>query len=358
MANAETENNQPNQPSGPSVDYTALLSLAQQEQTREEPDQPERTPKPPRNLERRRRGLRGRDEAVVETGGPEEQKQLLDVLEDPAHHTRDELLSAVMADYSGEAYGDNQWRKTTGGWGSPEEQTAYGELREKYPQYGQLSLDPGFMTHLPEFMALVESGGITAPDYQGAREQFKAELGTKILYRGTRLTDEELQSVRENGLLSPLSTIIADSDQPQEDFEAVALSAWTGEAVERHFHGEHPATPFLSVSGHEDIATAVGRQYGKRGEERKFYLLKLEVPKIDIVSYREHAVRTPSWLQQLQDRSPDAGVKVDIDGQTVEHKWGDDIESYVFGKINPREIVEITQPAIKESTWNGRKTVE
>jgi hypothetical protein len=353
MANPDTESQQPDQPAGSSVNYADLMNTAQQN-----PAQLERPEKPPRNLGRLRRGLRGTDEAVVEVGDSQAEQQLLDVLKDPGHHTREDLLDAVMADYSGEAYGDNQWSKKTGGWSTPEVQTAYGELREKYPQYDQLSLDPGFMTHLPEFMAMLEAGEVTAPDYKGAREQLKAKLGTKTLYRGTRLTREELVSVQETGLLSPLSQLAAGSDQPQEEFEALALSPWVSQAVERHFHGEHPATPFLSVSEHADIATAVGRHYGKRGEGREFYLFKLEVPAIDVVAYRDHAITRPPWLQQLQDRNPDARVTVGLDGQETAHKWDDGIESYVFGKVNPGEIVEVTQPSVTKSKWNGRETVE
>ena len=75
MANAETEANKPDQKDGSSVDYSALLASAHQET--EERVQPEQSPKPPRNLEQRRRGLRGSDEAVAETGGPEEQEQFV-----------------------------------------------------------------------------------------------------------------------------------------------------------------------------------------------------------------------------------------------------------------------------------------
>lgn len=310
-----------------------------------------------KNLEALRRGLRGNDEAVIEIGADTERAQLLGVLQNPANHSREELLEATFANYSGEAYGDVQWNKKSGGWGSdPEIATAYGVLRDTHPEFAALSLDPGFMTHLTEFMAMLERGEIHATDSLGARNELKTKLGKRTLWRGTMLTDEEFQEVQDHGLPSPLANYAADSEQPQDQFEATALSSFPSDAIEKHFHGEHRTTPYLSVSEYEDVAIAVGRHFGSRETGKKLYLFKLSIPEIDIVSYTDHAIRTPSKLRDLQDRNPDYAVSVGVNGSKTEHKWDASVESFVFWKIDPEDIIEVQQPEISESSWNNRVT--
>lgn len=307
-------------------------------------------------LEQLRNGLRGSDEAVLETGSSLDQETLIDVLKNPESHSREDLLESMFNNYSGEAYGDYQWQKETGGWTTPSEPTLYGKFRDRYPEFAKLSLDAGFVTHLSEFMSMIGKGEIQSTDFEGARNELKEKLGYKILYRGTMLTDDELQFVKNNGIISPLSSYIGQSDQPKLEFEAKALSTDINSSVEAHFHGENHLTSYLSVSEHEDIAIAVGRHFGRREVGKKFYILKLRIPVIDIISYRESGVRMPYKLKEMMDRNPDQSLAVSIDGEERQYKWGDDVESYVFWRIDSEDILDITQPGVNESSWNSRKT--
>jgi hypothetical protein len=310
-----------------------------------------------RSLEQLRNGLRGDDAAVVETGSSVEREKMLDILKDPDHHSREELIRSMFANYSGEAYGDYQWQKETGGWTTPKEPTVYGKFRERYPEFAKLSLDAGFITHLSEFMEMLEKGEIMSTGFEGARNELKEKLGYKIIYRGMMLTDEELQSVKNNGLMSPVSRHIQKSEQPKLEFEAKVISTNINYSIEAHFHGENYTTPYLSVSGHEDVAIAVGRHFGKREPGSKFYLFKLKVPVIDLISYQEHGVKTPYKLKEMIDRNPDYSLAVSVNGKDGKYKWDEDVESYVFWKIDPENILDVTQPEIKESSWNNRKTL-
>jgi hypothetical protein len=311
----------------------------------------------PKNLEALRFGVRGDDEAVQEVGTEADQQRLTDILTDPGSHTREELLEATFVNYSGDVYGDKQWVKKQGAWGdSPEVVTAYGQLMEAHSEWAQLSLDPGFMTHLPTFMDMLDKGEITAPDYEGARQQLKDKLGDKTVWRGTMLTDEELAKVQAEGLGSPLSRVVQGSEQPKEQFEASALSAWPSYTIEKHFHGEHRATPLLSVSEYPEVAISVGRHFGDKSQDKKFYLFKLSVPAIDLVSYTDHAFKAPSMIKQMQDRNPDFAIKVGVNGEQASHKWDESVESFVPWKIDAAEILEVSQPDITESSWNGRVT--
>ncbi|MFZ1301043.1 MAG: hypothetical protein WAQ27_00455 [Candidatus Microsaccharimonas sp.] len=311
----------------------------------------------PKNLELLRFGVRGNDEAVQEIGTEAQQQQLAEILAHPGSHTRDELLNATFANYSGDVYGDKQWIKKRSAWGdAPEVITAYGHLMDAHPEWAQLSLDPGFMTHLPTFMDLLDKGEITATTYQEVREQFKDKLGNKTVWRGTMLTDEEFAKVQSEGLSSPLSRVVKVSDQPKDQFEASALSAWPAYTVEKHFHGEHWASPLLSVSDYPNVAISVGRHFGDKAADKKFYLLKLDIPVIDLISYTDHAYKTPSMLRQLQDRNADFTINVAVNDEETSHKWDESVESFVSWKIDAAEILEITQPNINQSSWNGRVT--
>ena len=304
-----------------------------------------------KNLEGRRR-IRGDDNAVLEIGSENDQKRLLSVLKNPGDCSRDDLLNAMFVNYSGEAYGDNQWPKTTGGW--VEELIAYGIMRNIYPELTQLSLDIGFMTHLPQIMEIIKNDESVVKDYLTARSKFKEKLGTKIMYRGTMLTDEEIDSVEKQGLLSSLPKYIKDSPEPKEEFEAKTLSVFARDAVDYHFHGENWFSPFISVSAYEDVAIAVGRHFAGRGENKKFYLFKLQVPEIDLISYKDDVIRMPSGLKRLIDYNPNYSIKVTIDGNDGVYKWDEKVESYMFWKIDRSEMLEITQPNVKESMWAGK----
>lgn len=311
----------------------------------------------PKNLEALRFGIRGNDEAVREIGTVADRQQLNDILAHPGSYTRDDLLEATLANYSGEAYGDNQWIKKRVAWGdSPEVVTAYGYLMESHPEWAQLSLDPGFITHLPYFMDMLDEGEITATDYKDAREQLKVRLGNKIVWRGTMLTDQEFESVHKQGLSSPLSKATHSSEQPLEQFEAVSLSAWPAYTIEAHFHGEHGASPFLSVSEYPEVAISVGRHFGDKTPGKKFYLFKLSIPVIDLVSYADHAYKAPYKLKQLQERNPDFAIKVGVNGKESSHRWDKSVESFVPWKIDAAEIIEVSQPEISDSSWNGMIT--
>lgn len=309
-----------------------------------------------KTLERLRNGVRGSDAAVLEIGSTPEKEQLVVALKDPEHHSREEVLRLAFKNFSGEAFGDYQWSKKTGGWTTPAEPTLYGILRDKYPQFSQLSLDVGFMCHLSQFMEMLEKGEIKSNDFEGARNELKERLGYKIMYRGTMLTDEEYKSVQDGGLLSPFSLFISQSGTPKEEFEAKVVSTDVDRAIESHFHGEHPNTPYLSISAHENVALAIGKHFGQKKNGKKFYLFKLKIPVIDIISYKENVIRTPSKIKDSIERNPDFGATISVDGVSNNYKWDEDLESYIFWKLDPKDIIEITQPEVKESSWNGRTT--
>jgi hypothetical protein len=264
---------------------------------------------------------------------------------------RDGLLGSILNNYSGEAYGDYHWRKTSGGWTTPKIPTIYGKFRNDYKQYSQLSLDAGFITHLPEFMEEIKSSIPKDLEWPNVRERFKEILGEKIVWRGMMLAEDELDNIRNYGIESPFAKYLESVENPKSEFEAKMLSTDINELVEKHFHGENPLSPFISVSSYKDLAIAVGRYFGKKSDKKNFYLLKIKIPEIDRIYYTEHGIRKPDKLRDLQSK-----LSISVDDEMKEYEWDKDAESYLFWKINPDEIIEITQPDIKESSWNNKKT--
>ena len=270
-------------------------------------------------------------------------------------HARDELCRAMMGCYSGQSYGAANWSKRIGAWGdAPEIVTVHGIFADKYPQLSQLNLDLGVMTHLPELLEFLQTEDANTYDYLSVRARFKQHLGNRIVWRGTMLTDAEAASVRNEGVASNLLNGVRQAESAIQYVEDALLSAYCSELAELHFHGENPASPFVSVSYHEDVAIAVGRHFGKfspGAKQKQFHVLKMSVPEIDLIHYTDHAIRAPSKLKSMMERG--AMLYVAVDDRVSAHPWDREVESFLLYKADAAEIVDISRPAVRESSWNG-----
>lgn len=264
------------------------------------------------------RHIKGNDEAVAQIGSQEQIEKLLNIFENPESHSREELIGAMTETYSGEAYGDEHFEKEYEQWGGPNNgelvTTIYGEFRKKYPELVQLSLDPGFMNHLSEFMEMFEKEDFTSMNYMEVRNLFKEKLGTKEVYRGMTLSEEEARAMKSSGVISSLGRYIKNSEiAAQDEFEAKIISIRTKDSLEHHFYGGASNSAFISVSSEEGLAATLGQSFGKKGDGKKPYLVKIKIPIIELI-YQEHG-----------------------------HKVDSDTESFVFWKIDPEEILEIKE---------------
>ncbi len=297
------------------------------------------------------RAYRGRDEAVNIVGN---RGTLIDLLRNSQTHKRQELIEAVMSCYSGTFYGDANWQKVIGTWGNnPERITIHGVFSEQNPNLAQLNLDQGVVTHLPELVEFLKSHELT--DYLATRESFKKYLGSKTVWRGMVLTDEEAERMKNEGIESDFFRKSGNVSPLIENFEANVLSVYFNEVVERHFHGENYWSPLVSVSFHKDVAIAVGRHFGGKAlaeEGKDLYLFEIQIPEIDLVYYTEHAARLPSKLQDLVRNG--THLHVSVNGKGSSFLWDKHTESYVMYKINPDEIVEISKPELSKTSWNGK----
>ena|SRR3989339_119871 len=297
------------------------------------------------------RAYRGRDEAVEIIG---DRSSLTNLLQDSKSHKRNEINKAVMSCYSGAAYGDANWTKVISAWGDrPERETIHGIFAQQNPHLVQLNLDQGVVTHLPELVEFLKSQDKS--DYLAARESFKQYLGSKTVWRGMVLSDEEAEKMRYEGIESYFLRKKGDMPSTIENFEANVLSVYFNEVVERHFHGENYWSPLVSVSSHRDVAIAVGRHFGGRAlaeEGKNLHLFKIQIPEIDLVYYTEHAARLPGKLDSLVRNG--THLHVSVNGTESSFPWDKHTESFVRYKINPDEIVDVSKPELSTTSWNGK----
>lgn len=296
------------------------------------------------------RQYRGNNNSVEVIGDP---TGLVHLLKNSKFTSRDELTRAVMACYSGEAYGDCNWPKSIGGWTTSEEPTIYGNFRVQYEYLAQLSLDPGVITHLPEFMEFLKTHDQNTKDYLAIREGFKQHLDNKEVWRGMVLNDKEVEKIKNEGIQSNFLRL-PEEYLSIENFESNILSTYFNELVERHFHGENFMSSLVSLSSNKDVAMVVGKYFGKgKSESKELYLFKINVPEIDLIFYNDHAIKTPEKIQSFTD-GLEKQLRISVNGNEKTYPWDKDVESYILYKIDPDEIIEISKPEIKQFSWNGK----
>ena len=265
--------------------------------------------------------------------------------------TRTQLLERIIGRFDGTWYGAENWRSHTGGWTTPECPTPYGEFQQRYPQLLQLSLDPGFVTHLPEFLAFVDENGLPDGDCWRVRTAFKDYLGHREAWRGMMLNDEEAVAVREKGICANLLRE-TDAYAQAEGLCSTDPLAWYPQCVvaqrfsviiEQHFHRDNKYTPLISITSHEDLAIAAGHVYGRNSGERRLHVYRLRVPEIDIIHYTTHGARAPYMIARKYGAGLPS-VQVIVDDRKQSYPWDRDLESYILLQCDQTEIVDITTP--------------
>ena len=293
---------------------------------------------------------RGRDDAVKVIGP---RTNLIRILLNLPSHKRENIQQELFKSYLGRAYGATNWTKIIPAWTEPEKITLNGAFAHAYPHLSQLELDIGFMTHLPEFMKFAEKHDVKDKDFVHVREEFKDYLGTKTVYRGMVISEQEVEAIQKKGVESFIHQGAYSHSSKIKYFEAHVLSTFADYLFEAHFHrGLYNFSPLVSVSEYAPLAIAVGRHFGRRrinNEEGSLYLVEANVPEIDLVYYTEHAVKQPSEFQRGSGK-----VAVHVDGTKYVYNWDRKVESFLLQKIDADEIVSITKPKLESTSWHGR----
>ncbi|MCF7872245.1 hypothetical protein K9L97_04385 [Candidatus Woesearchaeota archaeon] len=257
---------------------------------------------------------------------------------------RKDIQKMIEKTYSSKAYGKNNWTKKYEKWGDrPEITTLYGKAFQEFPKLEELNFDLGIITRLPEFINFLKT------NYKGQqinriRNEFREELGTKIMYRGMRISDEEAENISKNGILANYFNTLKQIKKPLEDFEANFISAYVWNVFEKHLYNEKTRSPLISITEKESIGVALGNHFGKR--DKQLQILKMEIPALDIIYFTEHGIKNYST------KNLEMHIKIDENEET--HKLDNKVESFIMYKINPEEIIDIYKPDIKTTTWNGK----
>lgn len=265
--------------------------------------------------------------SIEEIGSLEERNNLISILENPKKYSREQLVSTVIKNYSGEVWGDSHNEKTGKHWGGSNDgeefTTQYGRFRSEYPHLKQLTLDPGFMNHLPEFMEMVKKQAITSLSAIEVRQILKETLGVQEVYRGMMLTEAQMEEMKHVGILAAIPRAMEHSEHPvDKEFEVCALTINTKDMNYYHFNAGASASTMMSVSSMKEVATSAGKEFGRYDEKnKKHYLMKLNIPVIDLLYWEENSMNQRVTKEK---------------------------ESFVFWKINPEEIMEIEEVISKD----------
>lgn len=266
------------------------------------------------------RHIDGKDKAIKRIGSHKKRGQLISMVKNPDRYSRNALIDSVILNYSGAVYGDEHNSRTANHWGGPnhgkEYVTLYGQFRNIYPQLEQLILDPGFMNHLSDFMELAKEQDFSKHSAQEVRDFMKNFLGTKEVYRGMTLTQCQAEKMKVDGILASIPRGIDNSNKFIEKvFEAVTLSVSLRDMNYYHFNAGADNSTLISVSERKVLAASLGKEFGNHGDGKKTYLVKMNIPVIDLMYWHNDA---PGGMSK-------------------------EIESFVFWKINPEEIISIEE---------------
>ncbi|MBU0666937.1 MAG: hypothetical protein ABIC91_08515 [Nanoarchaeota archaeon] len=289
------------------------------------------------------RRYRGNEKAVRING---DRNQVANVLDNFDSFSRDELTNAIMACYDGELFGHTMWTRKYSAWGGrPEQITVHGRFAEQYPQLSQLNLDTGFLSYLPEFIEYAKKENPRDKDPFIVREKFKEHLGATTLWRGIRLTKNELNSIEKEGIYSSFFRING-LHSLIEQFEANILSVYPWQLLDNQFYGSDSFSPFISVSANKDVAKKVGESHcsvcRKTGESKELYLFELKIPLIDVVAYTDHCLKVPDLLKLMVEHETET---LTSNNKTIYHPlWKTNIEQFILYKINADEIVQVNKP--------------
>ena len=189
--------------------------------------------------------------------------------------------------------------------------------------------DPGIAQHFDAFFAFAKEmkrKKNTLPSPVELRKSFSEHLGTKTIYRGMMLTDEELALVQKSGILSPALTnkdrashVIQETIDPTErqsmaryarDFYSEIMGRLTD------FHDRENSTT-ISVSAHEPVARSVGYHSSDQLEnpEKHMYVFECEVPVISLIKMENvfDYERNPDTKLTIGDFETDEGTDLEVE---------------------------------------------
>lgn len=207
--------------------------------------------------------------------------------------------------------------------------------------YADLIVDPGIAFRLDRFMSWAKEQAYLPSNPWTARTMFKEYLGYKIAYRSMALSEQEHQAMIQDGIIPP-SKFDRES-KPfiyNHIFDALYIRM-----------GQIPLPNFtLSISEHPQIANAVAKQF-VTDERPHLYLYKIKIPIIDTIYFKpdhpltDYQIHAPfnsfkNLFETVIEIFPLQQKGLVHKDQNQHFHYNQDVESFVFYKIDVSEILE------------------
>lgn len=174
-------------------------------------------------------------------------------------------------------------------WGDDKGRNIISEFTENISdKHLALLCDPGIVSRIDKLYEFVKKlpvdiNKITTLEL---RKMFSDSLGTKKYYRGMTLTQEQIESIKKNGIKS----INFSDDNRESIFKSLFLGTKDFKYTSfRNFmrdkiSGENRDNPMISITQLESIAQKVPEKYSRpKNSNQKIYIFELEIPQINVV---------------------------------------------------------------------------
>lgn len=255
------------------------------------------------------------------------------------------FIENIQANWSGKQYGEHAWSQYSWWWTTPKVSTPYALFLDQHPHLHQSAFDIGLIQHL-EFMNDLSESDFETVD--SIKQALIKKLWTIDVWRGMMLTEEEIGEMQEIGIRSSLFRFLKENTQESRAriFEDTVLCSSPWKLIDDHLFGANGFSPFLSISSFREVAMAIWARFGKKGMNRRLVLSKIRIPAVDIISFSTTDILMPEVFKRV-----DWVLQLKIDGIKSEYSFHNGAERFIYGVINPEEIISIEYPDISE-VWS------
>ena len=174
-------------------------------------------------------------------------------------------------------------------WGSDKGRDIISEfIQNVSDKHIALLCDPGIVSRTEELYSFVKNLPVDINKLSSLelRKMFSDSLGTQKYYRGMTLTEEQVETIKKEGIKS----INFVGENREQIFESLFLGKSDYEYtsfkrfMDKKVSGINRNNPMISVTQIEKIAQKVTSRYSRpKNIDQKIYIFELEIPKINTV---------------------------------------------------------------------------
>jgi hypothetical protein len=241
-------------------------------------------------------------------------------------------------------------------------------LRELFPDYQALAVDPGVISRFNLFMTFAKElkrQNVLPTDPWKARDLFTKKLGTKIYYRAIAINEEDLAEVHpKNGLDSKLlwNSSAMTKVEMKSSWGAELSKGWQQIIRDRFGRVVQLAerdkfSPLLSISDYPDMAVGIANSNYGDSTKDAVLLVEVEIPQLDVIEPSNNAYfKFPTFVRFFGSLIGLNSESHFSDGRINSYPYDHRVESLTFYRILPEEIHRAFLLPKKESppTWHSK----